>query len=141
MKLEGRTVLLTGASGGIGREAARQIARAGARLALFARGEDKLQKEAASRKLDPWQIAREVEGWFHEDRRTLRILDAHRYPRATEHIAEMIAMIKDLVGNGHAYVADGNVYFSVGSFPRWVIQSKSDTPPGWTPSRFRRARC
>ena len=43
MNLQGRTVLLTGASGGIGREAARQIARAGARLALFARGEEKLR--------------------------------------------------------------------------------------------------
>ena len=43
MELKGRTVLLTGASGGIGREAARHIARAGARLALFARGEDKLR--------------------------------------------------------------------------------------------------
>jgi cysteinyl-tRNA synthetase len=82
-------------------------------------GEDKLQKEAAQRKVDPWRIAREVEGWFHEDRRTLRILDAHRYPRATEHIAEMIAMIEALVKSGHAYVADGSVYFSVGSFPSY----------------------
>jgi len=82
-------------------------------------GEDKLQKEAERRKVDPWQIAREVEELFHADRRTLRILDAHRYPRATEHIPEMIAMIEALVKNGHAYVADGNVYFSVGSFPAY----------------------
>jgi len=82
-------------------------------------GEDKLQKEAQAKKVDPWQIAREVEGWFHEDRKTLRILDAHRYPRATEHIPEMISMIEALVKNGHAYVADGNVYFSVGSFPAY----------------------
>ncbi|HEX5139263.1 MAG TPA: cysteine--tRNA ligase [Planctomycetota bacterium] len=87
--------------------------------AADAAGEDKLQKEAQARKVDPWQIAREVEGWFHEDRRTLRILDAHRYPRATEHIPEMIAMIEELVRNGHAYVADGNVYFSVKSFPAY----------------------
>jgi cysteinyl-tRNA synthetase len=87
--------------------------------AADARGEDKLQKEAQQRKLDPWQIAREVEGWFHEDRRTLRILDAHRYPRATEHIAEMIAMIETLIRGGHAYAADGNVYFSVASFPKY----------------------
>jgi cysteinyl-tRNA synthetase len=82
-------------------------------------GEDKLQQEAERRKVDPWQIAREVEGLFHADRRTLRILDADRYPRATEHIPEMIAMIEDLVRNGHAYVADGNVYFSVASFPAY----------------------
>jgi cysteinyl-tRNA synthetase len=82
-------------------------------------GEDKLQREAALRRVDPWQIAREVEGWFHEDRRALRILDAHRYPRATEHIPGMIAMIGELVASGHAYVSDGNVYFSVASFPRY----------------------
>ncbi len=87
--------------------------------AADARGEDRLQKEAQARKLDPWQIAREVEGWFHEDRRKLRILDADRYPRATDHIPEMIAMIETLVKSGHAYVAGGNAYFSVGSFPRY----------------------
>ncbi len=38
-------------------------------------------------------------------------------PRATEHIAEMIALIKTLVDTGHAYAADGDVYFSVRSFP------------------------
>jgi len=84
-----------------------------------ARGEDKLQQEAVRRKVDPWQIAREVEEQFHEDRRVLRVLDADRYPRATEHIPEMIAMIEALVADGHAYVADGNVYFSVGSFARY----------------------
>jgi len=92
-----------------------------------AQGEDKLEREAAARQLDPWQIAREVEGWFHEDRRTLRILDASRYPRATDHIAEMIAMIETLVAQGQAYVADGNVYFSVESFPRYGALS-GNTP-------------
>ena len=38
-------------------------------------------------------------------------------PRATEHIAEMIAMISALIANGHAYEADGNVLFDVPSMP------------------------
>jgi len=84
-----------------------------------AQGEDKLQREAAQRKVDPWQIAREVEAWFHEDRRALRILDADAYPRATEHVAEMIGMIEALIASGHAYAVDGNVYFSVGSFEHY----------------------
>jgi len=84
--------------------------------AADASGEDKLEKAARGRKLDPWQIAREVEGWFHEDLALLRILPAHHYPRATEHIPEMIAQIETLVAKGHAYAVEGNVYFAVRSF-------------------------
>jgi cysteinyl-tRNA synthetase len=84
-----------------------------------AAGDDKLQREAARRSLDPWQIAREVEAEFREDLRALRVLDAHAYPRATEHIAEMIEMIESLIDKGHAYLADGNVYFDVRSFERY----------------------
>jgi len=82
-----------------------------------AQGEDKLEKAARERKVDPLEIAREVEAWFHEDLAALNCRPAHRYPRATEHIPEMIAMIEALIERGHAYVADGNVYFAVESFP------------------------
>jgi cysteinyl-tRNA synthetase len=82
-------------------------------------GDDKLQREAARRSLDPWQIAREVEALFREDLRSLRVRDAHAYPRATEHVPEMIAMIETLIAKGHAYEADGNVYFDVRSFERY----------------------
>lgn len=47
MELKGRAVLLTGASGGIGRAAALRLARAGARVALFARSEKPLRDLAA----------------------------------------------------------------------------------------------
>jgi cysteinyl-tRNA synthetase len=84
--------------------------------AADATGEDKLQKEAARRQLDPWQIAREEEQNFKDDLAVLGILPAHHYPRATEHVPEMIAMIEALIANGHAYAAEGNVYFDVRSF-------------------------
>ncbi|MCB1247459.1 MAG: class I tRNA ligase family protein, partial [Acidimicrobiia bacterium] len=38
-------------------------------------------------------------------------------PRATEHIAQMVALIEELIKRGHAYAVDGDVYFSVASFP------------------------
>ncbi len=38
-------------------------------------------------------------------------------PRATAHIPEMIEMIEELIARDHAYPADGDVYFSVRSFP------------------------
>ncbi|NJN14806.1 MAG: cysteine--tRNA ligase [Planctomycetes bacterium] len=81
-----------------------------------ARGEDKLLAEAKARKVDPWEIAREVEGWFHEDLASLRALPAHDYPRATDHVPQMIAMIEELIAKGHAYEVEGNVYFAVDSF-------------------------
>jgi cysteinyl-tRNA synthetase len=43
-----------------------------------AEGEDKLQKEAARRALDPWQIAREEEAHFKEDLEVLRIRPSHQ---------------------------------------------------------------
>jgi len=54
---------------------------------------------------------------MHEDSAALGILMPDSEPRATAHIAEIIAMIERLVANGHAYVADNrDVYYSVGSF-------------------------
>lgn len=54
---------------------------------------------------------------MHEDSAALGILPPDSEPRATAHIAEIIAMIERLVENGHAYVADNqDVYYAVGSF-------------------------
>jgi cysteinyl-tRNA synthetase len=74
---------------------------------------------ARREKKDPWQIAEFYMGAFFEDIRALKLLPAHHYPRATEHIPEMIAMIRRLIDGGHAYEVGGNVYFSVRSFPRY----------------------
>jgi len=63
---------------------------------------------------------------FFEDMRTLRALPAHDYPRATEHIPEMVAMIGTLLERGFAYVADGDVYFRIESFPRYGMLSHLD---------------
>ena len=54
---------------------------------------------------------------FHEDVAALGCLPPDVEPRATDHVAPMIAMIERLVASGHAYVADGHVLFSVPSMP------------------------
>ena len=46
------------------------------------------------------------------------------FPRATRHIRQMVAMIERLVANGHAYPAEGHVYFSVASCPTYGELSK-----------------
>jgi len=63
---------------------------------------------------------------FFEDMRALRTQPVEHYPRATEHIPEMIAMITTLIKRGNAYVADGDVYFRIDSFPRYGALSHLD---------------
>ncbi|MBU0650700.1 cysteine--tRNA ligase [bacterium] len=46
----------------------------------------------------------------------LGIKRADIYPKATEHIQEMIKMIQDLIDKGFAYIVDGDVYFEVAKF-------------------------
>jgi cysteinyl-tRNA synthetase len=63
---------------------------------------------------------------FFDDVRSLRVLPAAHYPRATGHIGEMVAMIAVLLERGYAYVADGDVYFRIASFPRYGELSHLD---------------
>lgn len=56
---------------------------------------------------------------FFEDLRTLNIEPAEVYPAATEHIPEMVAMIKRLLENGYAYETDGSIYFRIDRFPEY----------------------
>jgi cysteinyl-tRNA synthetase len=49
----------------------------------------------------------------------LNIKPATVYPRATEHIPEILALIQRLIDSGHAYAAGGDVYFDVRSYPAY----------------------
>lgn len=82
-------------------------------------GEDKMEVTARKEGVDPLAVAQRYIDRFHADRRALRILDAEAYPRATEHVPGMIALIERLVARGHAYVVGGNVYFEVATFPAY----------------------
>ena len=65
---------------------------------------------------------------FHEDRRYLHILDAHHYPRATDFIPQMVAMVQSLLDKGVAYRGDdGSVYFAIARFPAYGKLSRLDT--------------
>lgn len=54
---------------------------------------------------------------FFEDIKMLNILPADFYPRATEHIPEMVELIRTLIEKGFAYEKDGSIYFSISRFP------------------------
>jgi cysteinyl-tRNA synthetase len=63
---------------------------------------------------------------FFEDLSALRAQPAEHFPRATEHIPEMVEMISKLIEEEHAYVADGDVYFRIASFPSYGALSHLD---------------
>lgn len=85
-----------------------------------ASGEDKLEKKAKEEGIDPFEIARRYEQIFHDNAALLHLREAHQYPRATEHIPEMVQMIEDLIERGHAYSVDGvGVYYRVHSFEQY----------------------
>jgi cysteinyl-tRNA synthetase len=80
-------------------------------------GEDKIQAAALREKKSPYEIARFYEEEFLRLSRLLNIEEASLYPRATEHIPEMIELIKKLITKGFAYeVSGGNIYFEVSRF-------------------------
>jgi cysteinyl-tRNA synthetase len=63
---------------------------------------------------------------FHGDLRTLNILKADVYPRATEHIPEMVNLISMLLEKGFAYEKDGSVYFSIERFHDYGLLANID---------------
>lgn len=63
---------------------------------------------------------------FYTDRDKLGIAPANVYPRATEHISEMITLIEQLMAKGLAYEADGSVYFAVHKFADYGKLSQID---------------
>jgi cysteinyl-tRNA synthetase len=63
---------------------------------------------------------------FFDDMAALRAHPAEHYPRATEHISEMIGMITTLVQQNNAYEAEGDVYFRIASFPSYGALSHLD---------------
>ena len=79
-------------------------------------GEDKIEATAKKKKLDPYEISYFYTKKFLEDEARLNILPAHKYPRATAHIQEMIKAIASLIKKGYAYEKNGNVFFDVTRF-------------------------
>jgi cysteinyl-tRNA synthetase len=61
----------------------------------------------------------ETIGWYLEDMAAVGALEPTAMPRATQYIAQMIAMIEDLIAKGHAYVAEGHALFRVRSFTEY----------------------
>ena len=70
-------------------------------------------------------VERNIEA-YHRIAREVNILPATHYPYATHHIPEIIAMVELLIAKGHAYAAQGDVYFRVRTKADYGKLSKRD---------------
>ena len=80
-------------------------------------GRDKMELAMDDEGLTPQEIAQKYTDAFLEDADLVGIERADLYPRASDHIPEMIAIIETLIDKGHAYEVDGTVYYDVTTFP------------------------
>lgn len=83
------------------------------------RGEDKVIAAARAAGQKPQEIAAHYTQRFLDDEARLGILPASEYPRATDHVEGMVQIIRQLVNDGFAYEAEGNVYFEVARFAEY----------------------
>ncbi|MDQ6718531.1 MAG: cysteine--tRNA ligase [Gemmatimonadota bacterium] len=90
--------------------------------------DDKIINRAAEKGITISEVTSPVVEKFHADRHYLRIEDAEIYPRATEHIPEMITLVERLVAKKLAYQAeDKSVYFAIDKFDGYGKLSRLDT--------------
>ena len=90
--------------------------------------DDKIIKSASEQGSTIAKITAPITEIFHKDRAFLRIQDAELYPKATEHIPEMIGIVQKLMDRKLAYLADdGSVYFAIDKFKGYGKLSRLDT--------------
>ena len=82
-------------------------------------GEDKMLAGARREGTTVWEIAAVFTERFFADAAALNILRPHVVAKATEHVADMIALIRRLEERGFTYEAGGNVFFDVARFARY----------------------
>ncbi|RTZ90373.1 MAG: cysteine--tRNA ligase [Deltaproteobacteria bacterium] len=88
--------------------------------------DDKIIRRANERGISTKELSEENIAYFYEDTDPLGILRPTHEPRATEHIEEIIRLVKTLEEKGIAYEVDGDVYFSVSRFPEYGKLSKKN---------------
>ena len=107
--------------------------------------DDKILARALLEDRPWWAVAADYERSFSDAYDALGCLRPTIEPRATGHIPQMVELIDRLIERDHAYAAEGDVYFSVKSFPRYgqlsgqrpdEMQSSEDAGPKRDPRDF-----
>jgi cysteinyl-tRNA synthetase len=79
-------------------------------------GDDKIEKKARLEQLEPMEIAQTYTIRFHDAMRMLNTCPPSIEPRASGHIIEQIALVKNILDKGYAYISNGSVYFDVNAY-------------------------
>ena len=90
-------------------------------------GEDKMVKSSRESGQSVWDIARFYTEAFFLDIDNLNIVRPTITCNATDHIGDMIGLIKKIEENGHTYESGGNVYFSIDTFPEYGKLARLDS--------------
>jgi len=78
--------------------------------------DDKIIRKANDEKISPAEVAEKYSNEFFKDIKALKVKPADFYPKATQHMQEIMQMISTLESKNKAYNVDGNVFFEVKSF-------------------------
>jgi len=81
--------------------------------------DDKIIMRANEKQLDANDLAKQYIQAFYRDMDQLKVERPTKEPKATDHIPHIIQFIQKLINKGHAYDVQGDVYFSVDSFPTY----------------------
>src|SRR6266542_180027 len=91
----------------------------------FDRGEDRMLVTARLESKTPAEIAEHYTEAYLADAAAMNLRPASAHPHASDYVPQMMDLIRRLLDKGHAYEVDGNVYFSVESFPRYGKLSRN----------------
>src|SRR5919199_3627049 len=80
---------------------------------------DKIYDAARADGIPSSELAARASQWYLEDTDLLGLGRPEHEPKATETVEEIVELIAELVDDGLAYPAEGDVYFRVGAFPEY----------------------
>jgi cysteinyl-tRNA synthetase len=82
-------------------------------------GEDKIGKQARLERVEPMEVVESYTRNYFRDMDLLNVIRPDISPRASGHVPEQIELTETLIEKGYAYESNGNVYFSVPSWPAY----------------------
>jgi cysteinyl-tRNA synthetase len=81
--------------------------------------DDKILRRLSAEGRTLAELTQEYAGVFFADLKSLNIIPAEVYPRATAHVPEMVELISRLLERGLAYEREGSVYYAISRFPAY----------------------
>lgn len=88
-------------------------------ISNFTDVDDKIIRAAAQEGITPKELADKYIAAFEEDTQAIHIKPATMHPRVIDHIPSIIQFIERLIERGHAYEAEGDVYFDTTSYANY----------------------